>query len=71
MALKGIFTAVSALVQEENTMDRNHHFYLAEIRDDEESQRMLTEFENRLAQHIGGDVVLIAYKRDENEDQWS
>lgn len=51
-------------------MDRNPHFHLAEIRDDKESEKMLTEFENQLAQHVGGDVVLIAYKRDENEDQW-
>lgn len=51
-------------------MDRNPHFHLAEVRNDKESEKMLTEFENQLAQHIGGDVVLIAYKRDENEDQW-
>ncbi len=51
-------------------MERNPHFHLAEIREDKKSVELLTEFENKLGEHIGGDVVLIAYKRDENEDEW-
>lgn len=53
-----------------NQMDMEHHFHLAKIKDDNVSIKMLTEFENQLAQHIGGDVVLLAYKRNENEDEW-
>ncbi|MGE5631629.1 MAG: hypothetical protein ACM3TR_11105 [Caulobacteraceae bacterium] len=51
-------------------MERNPHFHIAEIKNDEESIKMLTDFENRLGEQIGGDVVLIAYKRDGNEDEW-
>lgn len=51
-------------------MERNPHFHLAEIRNDKECEKLLTEFESKLGEHIGGDVVLIAYKRDENEDEW-
>ncbi len=51
-------------------MDKNEHFHLAEIERDEKTEQMLTEFENKLGERIGGDVVLIAYKRNRVEDGW-
>jgi hypothetical protein len=51
-------------------METNEHFHLAEVKKDKKTVQLLTEFENKLGEQIGGDVVLIAYKRDEAEDSW-
>jgi hypothetical protein len=51
-------------------MDRYEHFHLAEINRDGEVTKMLTEFENKLGERLGGDIVLIAYKRNKEEDAW-
>lgn len=48
-------------------MDTNIRFHLAEVEKDKKTIQLLTEFENKLGEHIGGDVVLIAYKRDDEE----
>ncbi|HYE82911.1 MAG TPA: hypothetical protein VEG39_12200 [Clostridia bacterium] len=51
-------------------MDTNEHFHLAEVERDKRIEEMLTEFENKLGEHLGGDVVLVAYKRNKVEDGW-
>ncbi len=51
-------------------METNEHFHLAEVKNDKKTEQMLTEFENKLGEQIGGDVVLIAYKRDKSEGSW-
>jgi tetrahydromethanopterin S-methyltransferase subunit G len=51
-------------------VEKNEHFQLAEVSRDKKIEEMLTEFENKLGQHIGGDVVLIAYKRNKDENAW-
>lgn len=51
-------------------MDVNEHFHLAEVEDDKRVKQLLTEFENKLGEEIGGDVVLIAYKRNDVEGSW-
>ncbi|MHB1391522.1 MAG: hypothetical protein ACYCYE_00295 [Clostridia bacterium] len=48
-------------------MEVKDHFHLAEVEKDKKTVQMLTEFENKLGEQIGGDVVLIAYKRDDVE----
>jgi len=51
-------------------MDVDEHFHLAEVEDDKEVVQMLTNFENELGKQLGGDVVLIAYKRNDVEGSW-
>lgn len=51
-------------------MDINEHFHLAEVKDDKKAEQLLTEFENKLGEQLGGDVVLIAYKRNDVEGSW-
>lgn len=51
-------------------MEINEHFHLAEIKRDKEIEEILSEFENKLGKHIGGDVVLIAYQRNKDEGAW-
>ncbi len=51
-------------------MEKNEHFHLAEVGNDKKTVQLLTEFENKLGEQIGGDVVLIAYKRNNTEDSW-
>lgn len=46
-------------------MENNKYFHLADVKNDKKSLQLLTEFENKLGEQIGGDVVLIAYKRDD------
>ncbi|HYF83365.1 MAG TPA: hypothetical protein VEB00_10100 [Clostridia bacterium] len=49
-------------------MEINKHFHLAEVKEDKKTIQLLTEFENKLGEQIGGDVVLIAYKRNDEEN---
>lgn len=51
-------------------MDGKEHFGFANISQDKEAEELLTEFENKLGERLGGDVVLIAYKRNRDEDEW-
>jgi hypothetical protein len=51
-------------------MDENKHFQFADINQDEKAKELLTEFENELGEYVGGDIVLIAYKRNRGEDEW-
>jgi hypothetical protein len=51
-------------------METNEHFHLAEVEKDKKTIQLLTEFENELGEQIGGDVVLIAYKRDDIKGSW-
>jgi hypothetical protein len=52
-------------------MDGNHTFHLVDIDNNTEAKKMLAEFENEFAQKVGGEVVLVAYKRDGNEGEWN
>lgn len=40
-------------------------YKIADIKMDAKITNRFTEFENEMAKEIGGDVVLIAYQRDE------
>ena len=40
-------------------------YRIADINKDSQVIRQLTEFENEIAREVGGEVVLIAYQRDE------
>jgi tetrahydromethanopterin S-methyltransferase subunit G len=51
-------------------MEQNEHFHLAEVKQNKKVEEMLTEFENKIGEQIGGDIVLIAYKRNKVEDEW-
>lgn len=51
-------------------MDMNEHFQLAEVEKNKKAEQLLTEFENKLGEQIGGEVVLIAYKRNKTEGSW-
>lgn len=51
-------------------MDMNEHFHLAEVERNKKIEQMLTEFENKLGEHLGGDVVLVAYKRNNAYGSW-
>lgn len=51
-------------------MDMNEHFQLAEVEKNREAKQLITEFENKLGEQIGGEVVLIAYKRNKADGSW-
>lgn len=51
-------------------MDTNEHFQFADISQNKKAEELITEFENKLGEQLGGDVVLIAYKRNRDEDEW-
>jgi hypothetical protein len=48
----------------------NEHFRLAEVEKNKKAAQLLTEFENKLGEQLGGDVVLVAYKRNDVEGSW-
>lgn len=50
-------------------MNANEHFQFADISQSKKAIELLTEYENRLGEQLGGDVVLIAYKRNRDEDE--
>lgn len=51
-------------------MDMSEHFEIAEVKDNKKAVQLLTEFENQLGEQIGGEVVLIAYKRSRTDGSW-
>lgn len=51
-------------------MDMNEHFDLAEVESNKEAKQLLTEFENKLGEKVGGEVVLVAYKRKHTDGSW-
>lgn len=51
-------------------IDVNEHFHLAEIEKNKKAAQLITEFENKLGEQLGGDIVLIAYKRNDVEGSW-
>ncbi len=47
----------------------NKNFNLADIKHKPEAIQRLTEAENEMGKELGGDIVLIAYKRIEDRPQ--
>ncbi|MFZ5351154.1 MAG: hypothetical protein ACOZCL_00370 [Bacillota bacterium] len=48
-------------------MDNRYH--LADMKQNNKAIQKLTELENEMGKEIGGDVVLIAYKKDDEESR--
>ncbi len=44
------------------------HYNLAELKNNTHAIQRLTELENEMGKEIGGDVVLIAYKGNEEDE---
>lgn len=51
-------------------MDMNEHFDFAEVANNNEAKQLLTEFENKLGEKVGGEVVLVACKRKHTDGSW-
>ncbi len=51
-------------------MDMEEHFQLAEVKENKKAAQLLTEFENELGEQLGGEVVLVAYKRNKTDGSW-
>lgn len=43
----------------------NDRYRLADINNNQKVRQRLTEYENDIAKEIGGDIVLVAYQREE------
>ena len=51
-------------------MDMDKHFQLAEVEKNEKAVQLLTEYENELGEQLGGEVILVAYKRNKTDGSW-